>query len=69
MPCYLTHEEQVKGGFASGRARRQKAMAKLAHLTKMQIARLYYQRGWQAGVSCERRRHLDLPDYQKRGAA
>lgn len=54
--CYLTPEARVKGGIASGKKRRALAMARLEGMSKMDITRAYFARGWKQGVRTERRR-------------
>lgn len=54
--CNLTPDARRKGGVASARKRRAAAMVALAGLTPLQIARLYFSRGWHAGVRSARRR-------------
>ena len=63
MACHLTREEQIRGGVASGRVRRQKGLAKLAAMTKLEVAQKYYRLGWHAGAACERRRWTGDREY------
>jgi hypothetical protein len=54
--CNLTQEARSRGGFASGKIRRQRAIAALDGMTPTQIFRLAFARGWHAGVRSARRR-------------
>lgn len=54
--CFLTQESRRKGGIASGKKRRAAAMARMESLSKIDIARIYFSKGWKQGVRTERRR-------------
>ena len=54
--CNLTPAARSKGGYASAKKRRAMAFAQLETMTKMEIARAYFSRGWKMGVRSARRR-------------
>ena len=54
--CNLTPAARSKGGYASAKKRRQLAVTKLDGMTKLEIARAYFSRGWHQGVRSARRR-------------
>lgn len=47
--CNLTPAARSKGGIASAQKRRAAAIAALESMTKLEIARAYFSRGWHQG--------------------